>query len=1360
MTSPAAPVGARLSPARAGRRGYALRPDQLSILIGALLVITAPLVCGYFITSLYQSEVTALRNRLEIPAHAMAHTTSAIARNADSALRNIQSVLQAAAKDTFAAEALHQTMIYRDDFSVAISRISVYDKNGTPFLNSTTDKSVKGSAGNYDFFRRQAEARTDQLLVSELVPDPVSSAPEIIMSRRLADANGNFLGVAAVFLDATYLQEIFDALKMPAGTSITAFNRSGRIVVRSPPVRLGDVDLNAEFTNRPIFRALRDGLPEGSFGRFTTQKGMTRFIAGVGGKDAPFIIAAGWDADAALAVWRRECLAHGAATLAGLAIALALLAYLRRQIRRNDDLLAKASDAELRQRHMMTALPDAVAIINDTLQIEFANPVAERIFGYAPGEMNGLPLATVMSEDMKAQDQESARQVVEGDEEGTVRILHRNARRKDGSTLPVEISTCRYRAPEGGKLISVIRDVTVRAENDRALRRSRENLARAQRLALLGSFERDLHSGVLECSEQFLRMWGFDPEVTHPTLPMLMERVAPQDREAFIAARVAVLSGKTMPTSEFRVILPNGEERILNQEYSADFAPDGRPTRLFGITQDITERKVAEMELRRSRENLARAQRIAAVGSFDRDLVTGRGEWSDEFLKIWGLTTRPPDEETQQVLASLVHPEDREKFLAGREEAMQNAIPTPVDFRITRPDGAVRVLHREYGVLYDDNGKAIRLFGTVQDITESKAIETELRRSKEDLARAQRIAGIGSFSRDIATGKTEWSEEFLRVWGLGASPEAVTAETLAAMVHPADRKAFLQGRDAALNNTADSALDFRITRPDGEERILHREYGVLFDEDGKALRMFGTVQDITERRRNEIELRRSRENMARAQRLAAIGSFERDLVTGAVEWSDEMYRIMGLEIGTPWSPAELIKLVHPDDRERFRNSRADELTGKAMPPLEYRITRPDGAERFVRRESAVTLDADKRPIRLFGTLQDITERKHVEIELLQSREIMARAQQIANMGSFDHDLQTGRITWSDQMYTILGVEKGKAKPSWETTLQYVHPEDREAYMKSRDRVTQANSDVFEFRIIRPDGQERVLCREVDVHFSEDGRPIRIFGTMHDVTQRVLAAARERELERQLLHSQKLEALGTLAGGIAHDLNNTLVPIMALSKLTARRFESGTPVRNNLDTIYEASERARDLVRRVLAFSRKEEPEQQQEANLAEIVREAMKLMRATVPTSIQLNAEIVDVPAIRADGSQIHQVITNLVSNAAGAMANGMGTITVSLGLPSGKRASKEIRLSVSDTGCGMDEATQQRIFEPFFTTKAVGQGTGLGLSIVHGIVSSHGGRIEVKSAPGKGTRFDLYFPLPGGAAKANAEAKSSRPAA
>jgi PAS domain S-box-containing protein len=1485
MIPPAEPNAAIASPVARRRRSLlALRPDQLIILIGALLVGAAPLVCGYFVVSLYHSNVTAIRNRLEIPAHAMAHSTGAIARNADAALRNIQTVLQNTPKARLNVEALRQTILYRDGISVAISRIAIYDNKGRVFLNSTGEPPADGSVANYDFFRHQVDAATDAMLVSDLVPDPVDGRPEIVLSRRLTDKAGNFIGLAAVFVDVAYLQEIFDSLQMPLGTSITAFNRGGHIVVRTPPVHIGDADIASDFSQRPMFRTFRDGPAAGTFVRFASIIGVDRFMAGVGGKNAPFVIAAGWDSDAALASWRTESLAIGGGTFAALIVALALLVYLRRQIRRNDALLARVSEAEERQRRLMMALPDAVAIINDSLQIEFANPAAERIHGYAPGEMNGLPLSAIMARDAKAQDEESAYRVVKGGDEATIRVLQRTATRRDGSTLPIEISSRRYRAADGWKLVSVIRDVTIREANDLALRRSRESLARAQRMAGLGSFDRDLHTDLIDCSDEFLRIWGFEAGQAQPTLAMLAERVHPQDRDAFIAARVAVLAGKPMPTPEFRIVRPDGEERILQHEYNADFA-DGRPIRLFGIVQDITERRRSEIALSRSRENLARAQRVAAIGSFDRDLVTGRSEWSEEFFNIWGIAEIPAAN-ASAFLASFVHPEDREKFRAGREAAIRNQPVEAIDFRIMRPDGALRVLHREYGVLFDEHGRAIRFFGTVQDVTERKNFETELRRSKEDLARAQQIAAIGSFSREIATGKTEWSEQFLRIWGLNATMESPTAESLAMMVHPADRKAFLQGRDAALSNQAGSALDFRITRPDGEERILHRDYGVVFDGAGKAVRMFGTVQDITERKRIEIELRRhrenlaqsqriagvgsferdlvtgkwewsdelyrihgvdrndprvdvaylrslvhpedgerfdevralsakgitvppldfriirpdgverilhrecelvrdahgnplrlmatlqditerrtveielrrSRENMARAQHLACIGSFERDLVTGSMEWSDEMYRVIGAPIGARPSNEELLQMVHPDDRDRFQKARADQLAGKPTPPLEYRLIRPDGVERIVRRESAVTFDSEKRPLRLFGTLQDVTERKRAELEIVQSRESMIRAQRIANMGSFDHDLIAGRIEWSDQMYSITGLIKGEVAPAADTTLRLVHPEDREGFLAARLRADEKKSDVFEFRVIRPDGEERVVRRESDAQFSADGRPIRIFGTLQDVTERRVAEERERDLERQLLHSQKLEALGTLAGGIAHDLNNTLVPIMALSKLTARRFEQGSLVRNNLETIYEASERARDLVRRVLSFSRKEEPEQQ-EANLGDVVREALKLMRATVPTSIQLEADIADVPTIRADASQIHQVITNLVSNAAGAVRDGMGVITVSLGLTSRKKTPNEVCLSVSDTGCGMNEATVQRIFEPFFTTKAVGQGTGLGLSIVHGIMTSHGGRIEVTSKLGKGTRFDLYFPLPP-PEQAAPELRSSRPAA
>jgi PAS domain S-box-containing protein len=517
----------------------------------------------------------------------------------------------------------------------------------------------------------------------------------------------------------------------------------------------------------------------------------------------------------------------------------------------------------------------------------------------------------------------------------------------------------------------------------------------------------------------------------------------------------------------------------------------------------------------------------------------------------------------------------------------------------------------------------------IREVRRRQARDSALRQSQEDLARAQRIANLGSFSRNLVTGQVEWSEEFLKIWGPKEGAHDLTADFLGQFVHPEDRAKFISVRDIPLADRTGLALDFRMTRPDGQERILHREYGIIFDEQQRPLRSFGIVQDITDRKRAEIELRRSRANMAQAQKIAAIGSFERDLITDKTEWSDEMYQILGFEKGEVAASYQiLVERVHPEDRDLFAAARNAAAKGETTGALEFRIVRPDGVERRIRRETGIVFDDEMRPIRFYGSYQDITERRDAE-------------------------------------------------------------------------------------------------------------------------------ARERELERQLLHSQKLEALGTLAGGIAHDLNNTLVPIMALSKITARRLEAGSTLRANLETIFEASERARDLVKRVVSFSRRD-PSERRDTNMTETVNEALKLLRATIPSSICLETRIAEVPSILGDSSQIHQVVTNLLSNAAQAIGADIGKITVELAVVTSASGQSDIRLSVSDTGVGMDEITQQRIFEPFFTTKSVGQGTGLGLSIVHGIVTGHGGRIAVESAPGKGTRFELYFPVTTG----ETAAEITRPAA
>jgi PAS domain S-box-containing protein len=246
------------------------------------------------------------------------------------------------------------------------------------------------------------------------------------------------------------------------------------------------------------------------------------------------------------------------------------------------------------------------------------------------------------------------------------------------------------------------------------------------------------------------------------------------------------------------------------------------------------------------------------------------------------------------------------------------------------------------------------------------------------------------------------------------------------------------------------------------------------------------------------------------------------------------------------------------------------------------------------------------------------------------------------------------------------------------------------------------------------------------------------GIWTDITQIKRAEEERRSSEQRRHHSQRLEALGTLAGGVAHDLNNALVPVLALTKLVAGRLPDDSRERRNLDTVVQAATRARDLVKQVLSFSRKEE-QRRESIDLTAVTREALRLLRASIPSSIRFEETVAATPPLLADAGQLHQVIINLVTNAAQAIGEAHGTIAVALEVHSDGR---HLRLAVADSGCGMDEVTRARIFEPFFTTKEVGQGTGLGLSVVHGIVTSHGGRIDVESAPGKGTRFDVILPI------------------
>jgi PAS domain S-box-containing protein len=371
-----------------------------------------------------------------------------------------------------------------------------------------------------------------------------------------------------------------------------------------------------------------------------------------------------------------------------------------------------------------------------------------------------------------------------------------------------------------------------------------------------------------------------------------------------------------------------------------------------------------------------------------------------------------------------------------------------------------------------------------------------------------------------------------------------------------------------------------------------------------------------------------------------------------------------------------------------------------------------------------------------------------EAQLRRSERHLARAQELAEIGSFERH-SGAEAMWSDNLYRIFGVDRQSFVINRQSVLALIHPDDRARYESAYDSwFASGQPEPLSFRVVRRDGACRHLVLEADLRREDGGAVTGLFGSVRDVTSAVRADEQRRELQAQLHHSQRLEALGTLAGGIAHDLNNTLVPIVALGKMAMKRLPDGSREQANMVTIQRAGERARDLVQQILAFSRKDAPKRQL-VDFVALLRDSLRMSRASLPATIRLEEVIDTVPLVYGDPSQLHQVVINLLVNAGQAIGASMGTITVSLAVdaeaaPSHQSADPPrpmLRLAVRDTGCGMDEATMQRVFEPFFTTKPVGEGTGLGLSVVHGIVTQHGGRVTVESSVGQGTCVTAYLP-------------------
>jgi PAS domain S-box-containing protein len=448
---------------------------------------------------------------------------------------------------------------------------------------------------------------------------------------------------------------------------------------------------------------------------------------------------------------------------------------------------------------------------------------------------------------------------------------------------------------------------------------------------------------------------------------------------------------------------------------------------------------------------------------------------------------------------------------------------------------------------------------------------------------------------------------------------------------------------------------------------------------------------------------------------------------------------------TGFRPEELLgtegnDLVHPDDRERLGQEMAPLRTGKGHAEADWRCRTRDGSYRRVHTRAKTLADDQGQPYHFLCVTADVTERRRVEKALRESHTLLRAVTEGTTDAVYVKDREGRYLTVNPALARLVG--RPADEVVGKTDAELLHPDSAREVREHDRRIMELGQPQTYEQVVTAAGATRTLLVTKGPYRDAEGRVAGVFAIARDVSER-------KALERQLREAHKMEAVGRLAGGIAHDFNNLLTVILGYTELLLEQAPAGTEAHAPLTEIRRAADRAAELTRQLLAFSRRQ-PAAPVVLDLNGSLRDLDEVLRRLAGDGVRLVLRLAPgLRRIKADPTQVEQILLNLAGNARDAMSDGgeltlaTENVTVAAGAtPAGPPPGEYVRLTVRDTGVGMDEATLGHIFEPFFTTKEVGSGSGLGLATVYGLMRQCGGHIAAASEPGRGTTFTLHFPV------------------
>lgn len=793
---------------------------------------------------------------------------------------------------------------------------------------------------------------------------------------------------------------------------------------------------------------------------------------------------------------------------------------------------------------------------------------------------------------------------------------------------------------------------------------------------------------------------------------------------------------------------------------------------LYSIVHDITERK-------RTTELLQASELRFRTILQDIPSIAVQGYAADGTVQYWNHASEllygysAQEAVGRSLLDLIIPPEMRGEVEQAIRQMSETRQPIPASkLSLMRKDGSRIAVFSSHAV-FQMPGRKQEFFCIDIDLTEYKIAEKAmLRLTAELMATNNRVENekrllsavmealpTGVAITDVRGGTIQSNSAYRRVWGESLSDTRSIKDYVAYKAWWDDTGkpvAPEEWASAIAIQKQDSVVGqlMRIERFDGSEAFILNSAAAVYDVEGIFFGSAVTVQDVTELKRIEHELKEKENDFARAQEVGSIGSWRLDCLRNELSWSEENYRIFGIPIGTGLKYETFLSIVHPDDRTHV-DSRWKAALGGEPYDIEHRLV-VDDRIKWVREKAYLEFSKEGTPIVAFGITQDITERKHAELLLQKNQEEMQVILDASPIMIFYKDCENRFIRVNQTMAEVTGLSKEALEGK---NLSEIFANQAENYWQDDKEVIASGKP--KVGIIEPIDAaigRRWVCTDKFPYKDKDGRIIGIIGFAVDITERKQAEEQlqainselERRVERrtqelqetqiQYLHAEKLAAIGKLSASIAHEFNNPLQGIMSILKGLKKRAILAKEDRDLLFAAADECDRMRLLIRSLQDFNRPSSGKKMS-MDVHKSIDSLLMLYRSDFKgkrISVVLNyAE--RLPQILAIPDQIKQVFLNLLANAADACMQPGGVITITTW-----QVKEKVAVAIKDTGVGIKSEKIDQIFQPFYTTKPAVKGTGLGLSVSHGIIKSHHGEIRVTSQQGEGATFTVLLPIKG----------------